>query len=100
MSKRQSCSPAGAVVEAGDGVATAAAGTACAPALAEARSEEHTSELQSLMRSSYAVCCLKKELHTEDRHTNDRSTTAAILYYNNITHSNTLHLKSESVTHL
>src|SRR3546814_4416972 len=25
------------------------------------RSEEHTSELQSLMRISYAVCCLKKE---------------------------------------
>src|SRR3546814_8515982 len=25
-----------------------------------ARSEEHTSELQSLMRNSYAVCCLKK----------------------------------------
>src|SRR3546814_6403369 len=25
------------------------------------RSEEHTSELQSLMRSSYAVFCLKKE---------------------------------------
>src|SRR3546814_2777786 len=24
------------------------------------RSEEHASELQSLMRSSYAVCCLKK----------------------------------------
>src|SRR3546814_4197011 len=28
-----------------------------------ARSEEHTSELQSLMRSSYAVCCLKKNKH-------------------------------------
>src|SRR3546814_6175549 len=27
---------------------------------AQARSEEHTSELQSLMRSSYAVFCLKK----------------------------------------
>src|SRR3546814_3913429 len=27
----------------------------------EARSEEHTSELQSLMRSSYAVFCLKKK---------------------------------------
>src|SRR3546814_1441532 len=27
-----------------------------------ARSEEHTSELQSLMRSSYAVCCLKKKI--------------------------------------
>src|SRR3546814_4291875 len=27
------------------------------------RSEEHTSELQSLMRSSYAVFCLKKETY-------------------------------------
>src|SRR3546814_2881692 len=26
-----------------------------------ARSEEHKSELQSLMRNSYAVCCLKKK---------------------------------------
>src|SRR3546814_4881127 len=32
-----------------------------------ARSEEHTSELQSLMRTSYAVFCLKKkrEYHTK-----------------------------------
>src|SRR3546814_9822897 len=29
-----------------------------------ARSEEHTSELQSLMRISYAVFCLKKHTHT------------------------------------
>src|SRR3546814_4687333 len=29
--------------------------------LQEARSEEHTSELQSLMRISYAVFCLKKK---------------------------------------
>src|SRR3546814_10458508 len=28
------------------------------------RSEEHTSELQSLMRISYAVFCLKKQTHT------------------------------------
>src|SRR3546814_3306624 len=28
---------------------------------AVARSEEHTSELPSLMRISYAVCCLKKK---------------------------------------
>src|SRR3546814_3249378 len=27
------------------------------------RSEEHTSELQSLMRISYAVFCLKKQIH-------------------------------------
>src|SRR3546814_7687226 len=30
-------------------------------ALASVRSEEHTSELQSLMRISYAVFCLKKK---------------------------------------
>src|SRR3546814_1151440 len=30
------------------------------PTLVNGRSEEHTSELQSLMRSSYAVFCLKK----------------------------------------
>src|SRR3546814_4694145 len=29
--------------------------------MSEGRSEEHTSELQSLMRSSYAVFCLKKK---------------------------------------
>src|SRR3546814_8538464 len=29
----------------------------------EGRSEEHTSELQSLMRISYAVFCLKKKKH-------------------------------------
>src|SRR3546814_8856895 len=30
----------------------------------EARSEEHTSELQSLMRISYAVFCLQKRTYT------------------------------------
>src|SRR3546814_2748666 len=29
------------------------------------RSEEHTSELQSLMRISYAVFCLKKKLNSD-----------------------------------
>src|SRR3546814_7079791 len=33
------------------------------PAAAFPRSEEHTSELQSLMRISYAVFCLKKKQH-------------------------------------
>src|SRR3546814_5817230 len=32
--------------------------------LGQARSEEHTSELQSLMRISYAVFCLKKKNNT------------------------------------
>src|SRR3546814_7668200 len=31
------------------------------------RSEEHTSELQSLMRISYAVFCLKKKKHKHDQ---------------------------------
>src|SRR3546814_5334957 len=30
------------------------------------RSEEHTSELQSLMRNSYAVFCLKKKKHNSN----------------------------------
>src|SRR3546814_9878254 len=33
------------------------------------RSEEHTSELQSLMRISYAVFCLKKKKHTHKLNT-------------------------------
>src|SRR3546814_2540698 len=38
------------------------------------RSEEHTSELQSLMRISYAVFCLKKKNHAALRH-NHKNTT-------------------------
>src|SRR3546814_6252619 len=34
------------------------------------RSEEHTSELQSLMRISYAVFCLKKKKHKKKSHQN------------------------------
>src|SRR3546814_10003164 len=33
------------------------------PTILSLRSEEHTSELQSLMRISYAVFCLKKKKH-------------------------------------
>src|SRR3546814_3946478 len=36
-----------------------------------ARSEEHTSELQSLMRISYAVFCLKKK---KNKHNNNQNT--------------------------
>src|SRR3546814_7402465 len=34
------------------------------------RSEEHTSELQSLMRNSYAVFCLKKKTYTRNHFKN------------------------------
>src|SRR3546814_5518565 len=39
------------------------------------RSEEHTSELQSLMRNSYAVFCLKKK-HNNQHNKNSYSNTA------------------------
>src|SRR3546814_3194288 len=45
------------------------AGGLCPPG----RSEEHTSELQSLMRISYAVFCLKKK--KKIRHTNPHNKT-------------------------
>src|SRR3546814_8498799 len=35
--------------------------------VAQRRSEEHTSELQSLMRISYAVFCLKKKKQQENK---------------------------------
>src|SRR3546814_8838329 len=40
-------------------------------ALVQARSEEHTSELQSLMRITYAVFCLKKKLNNEQHNNGD-----------------------------
>src|SRR3546814_3962493 len=38
------------------------------------RSEEHTSELQSLMRISYAVFCLKKKKTTKDNNSEKDNT--------------------------
>src|SRR3546814_3246944 len=39
------------------------------------RSEEHTSELQSLMRISYAVFCLKKKKQTKIKRTDNNKST-------------------------
>src|SRR3546814_8731121 len=41
----------------------------------ELRSEEHTSELQSLMRISYAVFCLKTKQIPSENNTNSKSKT-------------------------
>src|SRR3546814_10760428 len=38
----------------------------------DSRSEEHTSELQSLMRISYAVFCLKKKKLKHNKHTKSK----------------------------
>src|SRR3546814_10702644 len=65
----------GLVVEPGDIVVGDADGVVAFPqanaekllAAVQARSEEHTSELQSLMRISYAVFCLKKKHNPQPR---------------------------------
>src|SRR3546814_6857004 len=48
-------------------------------ALRDRRSEEHTSELQSLMRISYAVFCLKKKKKTN---TQEQTITTNTRYHN------------------
>src|SRR3546814_8283920 len=45
------------------------------PAMPTSRSEEHTSEIQSLMRISYAVFCLKKKKETTKQHSTANTTT-------------------------
>src|SRR3546814_4283149 len=52
----------------------ARAGGSCR-AISAGRSEEHTSELQSLMRISYAVFCLKKKKKTKTykKNTDDKT---------------------------
>src|SRR3546814_3720943 len=65
-------------------VAAATSLTFVAPRALEqpgARSEEHTSELQSLMRISYAVFCLKKKT-TSNQTTSEPNTTL----YNDTSH--------------
>src|SRR3546814_9124187 len=42
-------------------------GAAHGAKISHARSEEHTSELQSLMRISYAVFCLKNKKHQKQK---------------------------------
>src|SRR3546814_2312960 len=69
------------------------------------RSEEHTSELQSLVRISYAVFCLKKKKHTIDQHTEnntDRTLPTDIHKYNNgvyrhNTSMNSTHKKAQHI---
>src|SRR3546814_7107823 len=57
---------------------TIPARTTKSPNRSSARSEEHTSELQSLMRISYAVFCLKKKNNRESDNTQDK--TSNLLY--------------------
>src|SRR3546814_5925953 len=59
------------------------------------RSEEHTSELQSLMRTSYAVFCLKKKKKI-NKHT---QTPNSATKYTNVAYTSTTHISTPSNTH-
>src|SRR3546814_4673230 len=50
------------------------------------RSEEHTSELQSLMRISYAVFCLKKKKTPQNTHPNELTTATLMTITQNPEH--------------
>src|SRR3546814_4805127 len=69
--------------EHGGGEADAGQGEAAPVERRHVRSEEHTSELQSLMRISYAVFCLKKKKRQHNtsntRTDNDRKETHNII---------------------
>src|SRR3546814_2331531 len=47
------------------------------------RSEEHTSELQSLMRISYAVFCLKKKTKTNNKSKNEKILYLSLIHITN-----------------
>src|SRR3546814_2669341 len=54
------------------------------------RSEEHTSELQSLMRISYAVFCLKKKIHQQtNKYTTKQYMITKSTHRHNTTHTTT-----------
>src|SRR3546814_5201843 len=55
------------------------------PAARAKRSEEHTSELQSLMRNSYAVFCLKKKIKNNNNQTDKLEYTTNVKKYHRTT---------------
>src|SRR3546814_8369252 len=82
------------------------AGT-CRPRGGTDRSEEHTSELQSLMRISYAVLCLKTKSNTQNLSTLEEPNIAErITHQNRTDHRHYLHSNHQiynlanTVTHL
>src|SRR3546814_5320827 len=62
---------------------------------ANRRSEEHTSELQSLMRISYAVFCLKKKKKTQLHEIKNKDKDTSTLTIN--TNKTEYHLKSKTI---
>src|SRR3546814_6919601 len=74
-------------------VEVSAGGAWVSPPPQAERSEEHTSELQSLMRISYAVFCLKKKndittlnVNSDDYHRNTIHQSPQYIHYYSFTH--------------
>src|SRR3546814_8821962 len=62
------------------------------------RSEEHTSELQSLMRISYAVFCLKTKKNNKQKKIIHKKNTTTTSNYNNNTHHRLTNYNSQHVS--
>src|SRR3546814_6136070 len=73
------------------------AGTGAMPTT---RSEEHTSELQSLMRISYAVFCLKKKTKIRRQTHNNQYLTLVTHPIHTITTYNLIHITYISLHHI
>src|SRR3546814_3576307 len=63
------------------------------------RSEEHTSELQSLMRISYAVFCLKKKTHIQHNTPHKNNTHIHITSSHHITTNNNISQQEHNNTY-
>src|SRR3546814_2926379 len=75
-----------ALREAASAASAPASPVSGASAPASTRSEEHTSELQSLMRISYAVFCLKKKKNTNTTRMNQHNQAQARVNTMDATH--------------
>src|SRR3546814_10749605 len=81
------------------GAAQAGNWAANGPTPMHGRSEEHTSELQSLMRISYAVFCLKKKTRHKVKYTISLTTRTYIQKQTEHTQEHTIHSRTHSGTH-
>src|SRR3546814_8587853 len=63
------------------------------------RSEEHTSELQSLMRISYAVFCLKKKKTNQNNQHSHKDRSTSINTSINKTYHIILHTSTQNTNH-
>src|SRR3546814_3607341 len=64
---------------------------------ASSRSEEHTSELQSLMRISYAVFCLKKKTDHSHKSSRPKPNDHQLIHSTHTVFSQTQHMRQATI---